>query len=52
MRSGRLYNKAQAVALESVGIGGTKCILGCYSRIFNEAVRGDMGLEYLQGCMD
>ena len=38
-------NKAQAAALESVMIGGVKCILGCSSRTCNEAVRGDMGLD-------
>ena len=33
-------------------IGGAKCILGCSSRTYNEAVRGDMGLDSLQGCRD
>ena len=42
-------NKAQAAALESVMIGGAKRILGCSSRTCNEAVRGDMGLDSLQG---
>ena len=42
-------NKAQAGALESVVLGGAKHILGCSSRTCNEAVRGDMGLESLQG---
>ena len=45
-------NKAQAAALESVMIGGAKCILGCLSRTCNEAVRGDMGLDSLQGRRD
>ena len=45
-------NKAQAAALESVMIGGAKCILGCSSRTCNEAVRGDMGLDSLQGRRD
>ena len=45
-------NKAQAGALESVVLGGAKCILGCSSRTCNEAVRGDMGLESLQGHRD
>ena len=40
-------NKAQAAALESVMIGGAKCIVGCSSRTCNEAVRGDMGLDSL-----
>ena len=35
-------NKAQAAALESVMIGGTKRILGCSSMTCNEVVRGDM----------
>ena len=43
-------NKAQAAALELVMIGGAKRILGCSSRTCNEAVRGDMGLDSLQGC--
>ena len=33
-------------------LGGDKCILGCLSRTCNEAVKGDMGLESLQGCRD
>ena len=33
-------------------LGGAKRILGCSSRTCNEAVRGDMGLESLQGCRD
>ena len=45
-------NKAQVAALESVMIGGAKRILGCSSRTCNEAVRGDMGLDSLQGRRD
>ena len=45
-------NKAQVGALESVVLGGAKRILGCSSRTCNEAVRGDMGLETLQGRRD
>ena len=45
-------NKAQAAALESIMIGGAKRILGCSSRTCNEAVRGDMGLDSLQGRRD
>ena len=45
-------NKAQAAALESVMIGGAKRTLGCSSRTCNEAVRGDMGLDSLQGRRD
>ena len=33
-------------------LGGAKRILGCSSRTCNEAVRGDMGLESLQGRRD
>ena len=36
----------------SVMIGGAKRILGCSSRTCNEAVRGDMGLDSLQGRRD
>ena len=43
-------NKTQAAALESVMLGGAKRILGCSSKTCNEAVRGDMGLDTLQGC--
>ena len=42
-------NKAQAAALESVVLGGAKRIFDCSLRTCNEAVRGDMGLESLQG---
>ena len=42
-------NKNQAAALESVLLGGAKCILGCSSKTCNEAVRGDMGLPYRVG---
>ena len=45
-------NKAQAAALESVMIGGAKRILRCSSRTCNEAARGDMGLDSLQGRRD
>ena len=44
--------KNQAASLESVMLGGAKRILGCSSRTCNEAVRGDMGLETLQGRRD
>ena len=33
-------------------LGGAKRILGCSSRTCNEAIRGDMGLESLQGRRD
>ena len=45
-------NKAQAASLESVLLGGAKCILGCSSRSCNEAVRGGMWLDTLQGRRD
>ena len=45
-------NKSQTAALESVMLGGAKRILGCSSKTCNEAVRGDMGLETLQGMRD
>ena len=43
---------SQAAALESVMLGGAKLILGCSSKTCNEAVRGDMGLDTLQGRRD
>ena len=45
-------NTSQAAALESVMLGGAKHMLGCSSRTCNEAVRGDMGLDTLQGRRD
>ena len=45
-------NKTQASALESVLLGGAKKVLGCSSKTCNEAGRGDMGLEELQGRRD
>ena len=45
-------NKTQAAASESVMLGGAKRILGCSSKTCNEAVRGDMGLDTLQGRRD
>ena len=44
--------EGQAAVLESVMTGGAKRILGCSSRTCNEAVRGDMGLDSLQGRRD
>ena len=41
-----------SAALESVMLGGAKGILECSSRTCNEAVRGDMGLDTLQGHRD
>ena len=45
-------NKSQTAALQSVMLGGAKRILGCSSKTCNEAVRGDMGLETIQGRRD
>ena len=45
-------NKSQAAALESVLLGGGKRILGCSSKTCNEAVRGDLGIDTLQGRRD
>ena len=45
-------NKTQETALESVMLAGAKRILGCSSKTCNEAVRGDMGLDTLQGRRD
>ena len=39
-------NEGQVAGLESIVLGGAKRILGCSSKTCNEAVRGDMGLEY------
>ena len=45
-------NKSQAAALESVLLSGGKRILGCSSKTCNEAVRGDLGIDTLQGRRD
>ena len=45
-------NKTQAATLESVMLRGAKHILGCSSKTCNEAIRGDMGLDMLQGRRD
>ena len=44
--------KSQAAALEPVLLGGGKRILGCSSKTCNEAVRGDLGIDTLQGRRD
>ena len=41
-------NESKANALESIILGGAKKILSCSSRMCNEAVRGDMGLDNLR----
>ena len=45
-------NKSQAASLESVMLGGAKRTLGSTSKTCNEAVRGCMGQETLQGRRD
>ena len=45
-------NKSPAAALESVLLGGGKHILGCSSKTCNESVRGDLGIDTLQGHRD
>ena len=45
-------NKSQAASLESIMLGGAKRVLGCSSKTSNEAIWGDMGLEFLQGRRD
>ena len=45
-------NKSQVISLESILFYGAKWILGCSSKICNEAVRGDMGLDTLQSHRD
>ena len=44
--------KSQAAALEPVLLGGGEWILGCSSKTCNEAVRGDLGIDTLQGRRD
>ena len=45
-------NNSQAASLESIMLGGAKRVLGCSSKTSNEAIWGDMGLEFLQGRRD
>ena len=45
-------SKSQAAALESILLGDGKRTLGCSSKTFNEAVRGDLGIDTLQGRRD
>ena len=45
-------NKSLARSLESIILGGAKKILGCSSKMCNEAVWGDMGLETLKSRRD
>ena len=45
-------NKSQVASLESIMLGGAKRVLGCSSKPSNEAIWGDMGLEFLQGRHD
>ena len=41
-------NKSQSATLASVFLGGGKHILGCSSKICNEAVKGNLGIDSLQ----
>ena len=43
---------SQAASPESITLGGAKRVLGCSSKTSNEAIWGDMGLEFLQGRRD
>ena len=54
MKCGRVItsNKSQAASLESIMLGGAKRVLGCSSKTSNEAIWGDMGMEFLQGRRD
>ena len=45
-------NKSQAGSLQYILFDGAKRILGCSSKTYNEAVRGDMGLDALQSRRD
>ena len=43
MKSGIVIIKSQTRALESIILRGAKLVIGCYSKMCNEAVWGDMG---------
>ena len=45
-------NNSQAGSLESIILDRAKRILGCSSKTYNEAVRGDMGFYTLQSRRD
>ena len=45
-------NKSQAASPKSIMLGGAKRVLGCLSKTSNEAIWGDVGLEFLQGRRD
>ena len=40
-------NKSQAASLDSIMLGGAKRFLGCLSKTSNEAIWGNMDLEFL-----
>ena len=40
---------SQAASLESIMLGGVTHVLGCSVKTSNEAIYGDMNLEFLQG---
>ena len=46
------HNKYQEASLESIMLGGAKCILGCSPKTLNKSVWGNMGLKFLQGRRD
>ena len=48
----RVWRGDLVAALEFIVLGRAKRILGCLSKTYNEAVRGDMGLESLRGHRD
>ena len=52
VKCGKVIRPRQLYTLESVMLGGAKRILGCSSKTCNKAVRGDMGLDTLQGHRD
>ena len=51
-KCGRVRSLKQFIYLESIMFGGAKRVLGCSSKTSNEAIWGDMYLEFLQGRRD
>ena len=49
MKCGRVISVRQLPYIESALLGGGKQILGCSSKTCNEAIRGDLGIDTLQG---
>ena len=52
VKCGRVISLKQLLHAESIMLGGAKRVLGCSSKTSNEAIWGDMGLEFLQGRRD